>query len=210
LTSKLAVLPIVTTTMFLILASSSTSILSLQLQQAEASAYGLVERVPPAYIVVDGRASKLQLEDEPMSQDRIADYSRTPQETISFGERFRLLVPQLQGVFKDVQSARLYVNDDVFNENDYLHTNIDLVNARDTRLWYIETYLNDVPGGGNQNALVDGYTANEIGFRIFLWWQVFFADGTDQTYLAIVHLQGDPCEEHGWDSERTKCVDFDA
>jgi archaemetzincin len=46
-------------------------------------------------------------------------------------------------------------------------------------------------------------------------WQVFFTDGTDPTYLAIVHLQGDPCEEHGWDDHPTKTIilgicDFDA
>jgi hypothetical protein len=148
-----------------------------------------------------------------MSQDRIADYGRAPQGTISFGERFRLLVPQLPGVFKDVESARLSVNDDVFNENDYLQTDIELVNVRDTSFLYIETYLNSVPGRGDPDALGDGYTASEIGFRIFLWWQVFFTDGTDQTYLAIVHLQGDPCEEHGWDDHPTnerKCVDLDA
>jgi hypothetical protein len=39
----------------------------------------------------------------------------------------------------------------------------------------------------------------------------FLKDGTEQTYLAIVHLQGDPCEEHGWDdhqTDNTKCVDL--
>jgi hypothetical protein len=102
-----------------------------------------------------------------MSQDRIADYGRAPQGTISFGERFRLLVPQLPGVFKDVESARLSVNDDVFNENDYLQTDIELVNVRDTSFLYIETYLNSVPGRGDPDALGDGYTASEIGFRIF-------------------------------------------
>jgi hypothetical protein len=42
-----------------------------------------------------------------------------------------------------------------------------------------------------------------------LWWQVFFKDGTEQTYLAIVHLKGDPCQEHGWiySSSGTTCVD---
>jgi len=107
-----------------------------------------------------------------------------------------------------VQSTRLHVNDDVFNENDYLQTDIERVNARDARLLYSETYLNAVPGGGHLDALGDGYTASEVGFKIFLWWQVFFTDGTDQTYLAIVHLQGDPCEEHGWVYSRsgTTCI----
>jgi hypothetical protein len=36
-------------------------------------------------------------------------------------------------------------------------------------------------------------------------WQVFFTDGTDPTYLAIVHLQGDPCEEH-MDGTTTKQI----
>jgi hypothetical protein len=56
-----------------------------------------------------------------MSQHRIADYTRAPQGTISFGERFRLLVPQIPGILKDVQSTRLSVNDDIFNENDDFH-----------------------------------------------------------------------------------------
>jgi hypothetical protein len=215
LSSRIVLVGTITTMMFLVLVfpSSSSSILSLQQQQAEASAFGLGDRVPLAYIVIDGKPSQLQLESEPSSQDRIADYDRAPQGTISFGERFRLVVPQLPGIFKDVESAELHVNDDVFNENDYLQTDIQLVNVRDTRLWYLETYLNAVPGGGDPDALGDGYTASEIGFRIFLWWQVFFTDGTDQTYLAIVHLQGDPCEEHGWDDHprnERECVDLDA
>lgn len=197
--------------MFLALVSASPSSLFMQPQQAEATAYGLEQRIPPAYIIIDGKASRLQLEDEPMSQDRIANYDRAPQGTISFGERFSLLVPQLPGIYKEVQSARLHVNDDIFNENDYLQTDIERVNVRDTRLLYLETYLNAVPGGGDPDALGDGYTASEVGFKIFLWWQVFFTDGTDQTYLAIVHLQGDECEEHGWTYSRsgTTCVDPD-
>ena len=59
----------------------------------------------------------------------------------------------------------------------------------------------------------DGYTASEIGFTIFLWWEVHFTDGSDQTYLAIVHLQGDECKEHGWvgrpSNRCTECVDLD-
>ena len=94
--------------------------------------------------------------------------------------------------------------DDVINENDDFHAHIERVNVRDSRVSYTETYLNTVPGG-----VGDGYTASEVGFKIFLWWQVFFTDGTDQTYLAIVHLKGDPCEEHGWVYSRggTTCVD---
>jgi hypothetical protein len=106
-----------------------------------------------------------------------------------------------------VQSTTLHVNDDVFNENDYLQTDIERVNVRYSRLLYIETFLNTVPGG-----VGDGYTASNVGFKIFLWWQVFFTDGTEQTYLAIVHLKGDPCEEHGGVSSRigTTCVDPNA
>jgi hypothetical protein len=72
---------------------------------------------------------------------------------------------------------------------------------------YLETYLNTVPGG-----VGDGYSGSEVGSKIFLRWQVFFTDGTEQTYLAIVHLKGDPCEEHGWVPSRsgTTCVDPNA
>ncbi len=202
----------ITAMMFLVLISisPSPSVLSLlhQTQQAEATLLSSSSRfVPSAYIIVDGKASKLQLEDEPMSQDRRANYDRASQGTISPGERFGLLIPQFPGIFKDVQSVRLHVNDDVFNENDYLQTDIDRTNTRDTRYYYLQTYLNTVPG-----AVGDGYTASDVGFRIFLWWQVFFTDGTDQTYLAIVHLKGDPCQEHGWVSSRggTTCVDPNA
>jgi hypothetical protein len=198
----------------LVSASPSSSILSLQ-QQQQAEATSLSSSsfrlgyniIPPAYIIVDGKASRLQLEDEPMSQDRIANYDRAPQGTISPGERFGLLIPQFPGIFKDVQSTRLHVNDDVFNENDYLQTDIDRINVRDARFFYLETYLNTVPG-----AVGDGYTASDVGFKIFLWWQVFFTDGTEQTYLAIVHLRGDPCGEHGWVYSRsgTTCVDPNA
>jgi hypothetical protein len=53
-----------------------------------------------------------------------------PQGTISPGERFSLLIPQFPGILKDVQSTRLHVNDDVFNENDYLQTDIERVNVK--------------------------------------------------------------------------------
>jgi hypothetical protein len=92
---------------------------------------------------------------------------------------------------KDVQSTRLWVNDDVFNESDDFHVNKKLVNTKDGSALYPETYSINAPAG-----VGDGYTASEIGFRLFLWWQVFFTDGTEETYLAIVHLKGDPCEEH--------------
>jgi hypothetical protein len=188
-------------------------ILSLQQQQAEATSLSSPSsrlgdgRIPPAYIIVDGKSSKLQLEDGPNSQHRRANYDRAPQGTISPGERFGLIIPQFQGIFKDVQSTILYVNDDVFNENDYLVTGIDRINTRDTRYFYLERYLNTAPG-----HVGDGYTASDVGFKIFLWWQVFFTDGTEQTYLAIVHLKGDPCQQHGWVYSRggTTCVDPNA
>jgi hypothetical protein len=170
--------------------------------------------IPPAYIAIDGELSELQLENTPYSdEERTADYDRDPQGTLSFGEHFHLLVPQSPGNFKDVESAQLYVNDDVLNQNDYLQTDIELVDTSDTRYLYFETYLNDVPGDGGPDALGDGYTASEVGFEIFLWWQVSFTDGTEQTYLAIVHLEGDECEEHGWvdhSNDNTTCVGLDA
>jgi hypothetical protein len=43
-----------------------------------------------------------------------------PQGTLSFGDEFRLVVAQAPGILKDVESAQLYVNDDVLNQNDYL------------------------------------------------------------------------------------------
>lgn len=178
------------------------------MQQAEASAYGLEQRVPPAYIVVDGKPSRLQLENgDPLSsEDRTADYSKPAQGTISFGERFQLLVPQFSSFFKDVESADLMVcGDEVCNDD--FHIRQELVNTRDARLLYSQTHVIHAP-----NAVGDGFTASEVGFKIFLFWTVSFTDGTDQTYLAIVHLKGDPCEEHGWDyalNTNTECVDFD-
>jgi hypothetical protein len=168
--------------------------------------------IPPAYIAIDGELSELQLENGPSGDDdSIADYNRDPQGTLSFGEHFSLLVPQGSGVL-NVESAQLSVNDDELNQNDYLQTDIELVDSGDDDSYlYFQTYLNDVPGGGDPDALGDGYTANENGFEIFLWWTVSFTDGTEQTYLAIVHLEGDECEEHGWDDgSDTTCVDLDA
>ena len=60
-------------------------------------------------------------------------------------------------------------------------------------------------------ALV-GFTASDVGVKIFLFWTVGFADGIEKIYLAIVHLKGDPCEEDGWLYSRsgTTCVDPNA
>jgi len=58
----------------------------------------------------------------------------------------------------------------------------------------------------------DGKLGNKAEWvLIFLFWTVSFTDEIDQTYLAIVHLQGNPCEEHGWVYSRggTTCVDPD-
>jgi hypothetical protein len=200
----------ITTMMFLVLVSASPSSMFLQAQQAEAT-YGL-QRIPPAYIVVDGKASRLQLENgDPLGDDRTADYSRPAQGTISFGERFSFFVPQVPGVFKDAQTASLMVcGDEVCNDDFHIHQ--QLVNTRDARLLFLQTHIIDAPGGGHPDALGDGFTASHVGFKIFLFWIVSFTDGTEQTYLAIVHLQGDPCEEHGWDYHQntdTTCVDFD-
>jgi hypothetical protein len=206
--SRVAVVGSITIMMLLVLAFYPFSMLSLlQQQEAQATAFGLGNsRVPPAYIIVDGKASKLQLENSPFpsEENTIADYDRPIQGTISFGERFQLLVPQVQGVFKDVQRTTLWVNSDEFNAQDDFHVSKKRIDVRDASFLYTETYVIDAPGG-----VGDGFTANEIGFKIFLWWQVLFTDGTEQTYVAILHLQGDPCEEHGWDRQGTKCVDFD-
>jgi hypothetical protein len=169
--------------------------------------------IPSAYIEIDGELSELQLENGPSgNDDSIADYDIDPQGRLSFGEEFSLLVPQGSGIL-NVESAQLSVNDDEENSNDYLHTDIELADEGDDRDEYFQTYLNAIPGGGDPDALGDGYTASEIGFEIFLWWTVSFTDGTEQTYLAVVHLEGDECEEHGWDdhpNDDTTCVDFDA
>lgn len=205
----------ITAMMFLVLvsASPSSSLLLQSQQQAEATAYGLAsQRLPPAYIVVDGKASILQLENgDPFGEDSTADYSRPAQGTISFGERFQLVVPQFPRIFKDVQSADLMVCAEVCNDDFNIHQ--ELVNTRDTRFLFLQTHILDAPRGGHPDALGDGFTASEVGFNIFLFWTVSFTDGTEQTYLAIVHLQGDPCEEHGWDddpNDDTSCVDLDA
>jgi len=64
--------------------------------------------IPPAYIAIDGELSELQLETGVAPGDNgIADYDIDPQGTISFGERFSLLVPQAPGVLKQVDSAEL-------------------------------------------------------------------------------------------------------
>jgi hypothetical protein len=204
--SRMMSITVITTMMFLVLVSASPSSLFLHAQQAEATAYGLGQsRIPPAFIVVDGKASILQLENgDPSSGDATADYSRSAQGTISFGERFQLLVPQFPGIFKDVQSAELTVCGDENCATDDFHVRQELVNTRDTRFLYQQTYAINAP-----NGVGDGFTASDVGFKIFLLWTVSFTDGTEQTYLAIVHLQGDPCEEHGWDYSRggTTCVD---
>ena len=186
--------------MFLVLvSSSSTSILSLQYQQAHATAFGLGDsRVPPAYIIVDGKVSRLQLDNHPFSENGIATIE-TVQGTISFGERFSLLIPQFSGFFKDVQSAKLTVCSDDSCSNDDFHIHQELVNVKDATVRYIQTHVIDAPSG-----LGDGFTASDVGFKIFMWWTVSFTDGTEQTYLAIAHLQGDPCEEHGWVYYRTR------
>ena len=207
----------ITAMMFLVLVSASPSSLLLSLQQqpqqAEAASLPLSftfarNILPPAYIIIDGKASRLQLDNNPLNDEQgLADYTRPPQGTISFGERFGLLIPQFPGIFKDAQSARLTVCSDEQCTNDDFHIHKEVVNVRDARYSYLETHIIDNPGG-----VGDGFTASDIGFKIFMWWDVGFTDGTEQTYLAIVHLKGDPCEEHGWVYSRsgTTCVDPNA
>jgi hypothetical protein len=160
---------------------------------------------PPGYIAVDGELSELQLETGfSPSSNRIADYTIDPQGTLSFGEHFSLLLPQAPGVLKNAESSELPVCFDPDCNNDDLVLNIDVVDVNDQEFLYVETYLNEVP-----DSLGDGFTANEVGFPIYMWWTVEFTDGTDQTYVAIVHLEGDPCEENGWleSSSGTRCFD---
>lgn len=80
--SRIMAVAAITTMMFLVLVSASPSSMFLQPQQAEATAYGL-QRIPPAYIIVDGQTSRLQLENgDPFSAEgRTADYTRPPQAT---------------------------------------------------------------------------------------------------------------------------------
>lgn len=91
--------------------------------------------------------------------------------------------------------------DEVYNDD--FHIRQELVNTRDTRFLYLLTYAINAP-----NGVSDGFTASDAGF-IFLFWTLSFTYGTEQTYLAIVHLKGDLCEEHGWVYSRcgTTCVD---
>jgi hypothetical protein len=160
-------------------------------------------RIPSGYIAVDSDLSKLQLENDNSSTDRIADYDIEPQGTILFGEQFMLLVPQTTGVLKNAESADLTVCSDEDCSNDDFWITRELVDVDDEESLYIETHVINAP-----DEVGDGFTASEEGFEIFMWWTVSFTDGTEQTYLAIVHLQGDDCEEHGWDDgSDTTCVD---
>ena len=163
-------------------------------------------RIPSGYIAVDGDLSKLQLENDNSSTDRIADYDIEPQGTISFGEQFMLLVPQTTGVLKNAESADLTVCYDEDCSNDDFWITRELIDVDDEESLYIETHVIDAP-----DEVGDGFTASEEGFEIFMWWTVSFTDGTDQTYVAIVNLEGDECEEHGWveSSEGTRCFDPD-
>ena len=91
--------------------------------------------------------------------------------------------------------------DEVYNDD--LHIRQELVNTRDTRFLLLQTHAINGP-----NGVGDGFTASDAGFKIFLFWTLSFTYGTEQTYLAIVHLKGDPCEKHGWVYSRggTTCV----
>jgi hypothetical protein len=161
------------------------------------------DEIPPAYIEIDGERSRLQLENDNFLAERIADYDIDPQGTISFGEEFNLLVRQASS-HKDVESAELTVCYDEECGNDDFWISRELVDVNDEKYWYIETHVIDAP-----DEVGDGFTANEVGFPIYMWWTVEFTDGTTQTYVAIVHLEGDECEEHGWvdSSSGTRCFD---
>jgi hypothetical protein len=161
------------------------------------------DEIPPAYIEIDGERSRLQLENDNFLAERIADYDIDSQGTISFGEEFNLLVRQASS-HKDVESAELTVCYDEECGNDDFWISRELVDVNDEKYWYIETHVIDAP-----DEVGDGFTANEVGFPIYMWWTVEFTDGTTQTYVAIVHLEGDECEEHGWvdSSSGTRCFD---
>lgn len=164
------------------------------------------DRIPSAYIAIDGGLSELQLENDNSTTDRIADYDIEPQGTISFGEQFMLLVPQTTDVLKNAESADLTVcYDEDCSNDDFLITR-EVLDVDDEEFMYLETHVIDAP-----DEVGDGFTASEEGFEIFMWWTVSFTDGTDQTYLAVVHLEGDDCEEHGWveSTDGTSCVDPD-
>jgi hypothetical protein len=164
------------------------------------------DRIPSAYIAIDGELSELQLENDNSSTDRIADYDIEPQGTISFGEQFMLLVPQTTDILKNAESANVTVCYDEDCSNDDFWITKEVVDVDDEESLYIETHVIDAP-----DEVGDGFTASEEGFEIFMWWTVSFTDGTDQTYLAVVHLEGDDCEEHGWveGTDGTSCVDPD-
>jgi hypothetical protein len=163
--------------------------------------------IPPGYIVVDGELSELQFESGPNPANNpgegpIADYDIDPQGTISFGEHFSFLVPQAPGVLKNAESAELLICYDEDCANDDFRISTELVDVNDEEFLFVQTHVIDAPILGE-----DLFTANEVGFDIVMWWTVEFTDGTDQTYAAVVHLEGDPCEEHGWiDFGGDKCA----
>jgi hypothetical protein len=126
---------------------------------------GRGNEIPPGYIAIDGELSELQLETGfSPSSNRIADYTIDPQGTLSFGEHFSLLLPQAPGVLKNAESSELPICFDPDCNNDDLVLNIDVVNVDDQEFLYVEAYLNEVP-----DSLGDGFTANEVGFPIYMW-----------------------------------------
>jgi hypothetical protein len=206
--------------MFLVLVFPSSVFFPFQLhhsQQAEAitipfsspSPSSLLPMVPPAFILIGDKISKLQLENSTFVDDTdksIADYSKSPQGTISFGERFSLLVPQVSPVFKNVKSAVFWINADSANANNDFHVHMRRLMAKDTNSLYLEVDVISPPG-----SVSHGFTGSDKGLKVFLWWDVSFTDGTHQTYLAIVNLKGDPCPQHGWDYDpvnKKRCVDL--
>ena len=73
--------------------------------------------------------------------------------------------------------------------NDDFHVRRELANTRDSRFIYLQTHAINAP-----NGVGEGFTASDVGVKIILFWTGGFADGTEKTYLEIVHLKGDPCE----------------
>ncbi len=64
--------------------------------------------------------------------------------------------------------------------NDDFRVHQELANTRDIRFLYLQTHAINAPIG-----VGDGFTASDVGFKIFLFWRVSFTDGTEQTYWRL-------------------------
>jgi hypothetical protein len=75
------------------------------------------------------------------------------------------------------QSASLTVCGDVVCNDDF-HVRQELANTRDIRFIYLQTHAINAP-----NGVGEGFTASDVGVKIFLFWTVGFdkkgVDGPD-------------------------------